>query len=124
MVLAASSEGKSSVELICPPEACEVGERVTFDGHPGEPWAPNPLSKKKVWEAVQPDLSTSDECVALWKDVAFSTKHGVCKVRCACERGCAPAGLAAWASSRGCPLLTPAAPACAQVASIKKGTIK
>ena len=37
------------------------------------------LSKKKIWECVQPELHTDNECFAMYKDVAFSTKHGVCR---------------------------------------------
>ena len=80
MVLAASDASHATVELLSPPAECAVGERVVFDGHPGEPLAPNVIAKKKVWEAVQPHLSTSDDKVALYKDLPFSTAHGPCTV--------------------------------------------
>ena len=41
MVLAASNSDKTVVELVVPPDACAVGERVTFEGHDGEAWTPN-----------------------------------------------------------------------------------
>ena len=80
MVLAASDEAHTKVELLVPPDAVAVGERVFFDGHPGEPLPPNQIAKKKVWEAVQPDLSTSAERVALYKDLPFLTSQGPCTV--------------------------------------------
>lgn len=67
------------VELVVPPEGANVGERVTFPGYEGEPDALlNP--KKKVWEAVQADLHTTEDLVAVYKDVPFTTTAGVCKV--------------------------------------------
>ena len=57
-----------------------IGERVTFKGCPGEPLPFNQVNKKKVFEAVQPHLGTSGECVALYKDLPFETTKGVCKV--------------------------------------------
>merc|ERR1712070_1175648 len=80
MVLAASNEDHSVVELLTPPDACAIGERIFFEGHPGEPLAPNVIAKKKVWEAVQPELSTDANCIALYKDLPFSTTCGTCTV--------------------------------------------
>ena len=80
MVLAASNADHTIVELLTPPEACKVGERVTFEGCPGEPLPPNQVAKKKVWEAVQPHLGTDDKCVALYKTLPFTTQHGACTV--------------------------------------------
>ena len=80
MVLAASNADHTIVELLSPPDGVPVGERVTFEGHPGEPLPPNQVAKKKIWEAVQPDLGTSDACVAMWKDLPFSTTKGPCTV--------------------------------------------
>lgn len=80
MVLCASDAGHEKVELLTPPDGAEVGERIYFDGHPGEPFAPNQVSKKKVWEAVQPKLGTIAECFAMYDGLAFLTKSGPCKV--------------------------------------------
>ncbi|XP_068646527.1 probable methionine--tRNA ligase [Aristolochia californica] len=78
MVLAASSDDHK-VELVDPPEAAVVGERVSFLGYSGEPdEVLNP--KKKVWETLQPDLHTNEELVACYKDVPLTTSAGVCKV--------------------------------------------
>eukprot|EP01114_Cavostelium_apophysatum_P000107 TRINITY_DN1010_c0_g1_i1.p1 TRINITY_DN1010_c0_g1~~TRINITY_DN1010_c0_g1_i1.p1 ORF type:complete len:461 (+),score=165.18 TRINITY_DN1010_c0_g1_i1:129-1385(+) len=80
MVLAASNEDHTKVELLTVPEGTKVGERVTFEGFPGEADAQlNP--KHKVWEAVQPDLKTNGELVATYKGAAFKTSAGVCTVK-------------------------------------------
>ena len=77
MVLAASNAEHTQVELLLPPEGAPVGELLSFPGFPGAPDAQlNP--KKKVWEAVQPDLRTSAERVALFRDSPFTTSAGVC----------------------------------------------
>ncbi|KAG6546532.1 hypothetical protein Mapa_012081 [Marchantia paleacea] len=79
MVLAASNADHTEVELVTPPEGAQIGERIMFPGHEGEPdEVLNP--KKKVWETVQPDLATTEELVAVYKDVPFTTSAGVCKV--------------------------------------------
>lgn len=67
----------SQVELVEPPPGAAVGERVTVEGFPGEPDEQlNP--KKKVFEAVQPDLATSAERVACYKGVPLMTSAGPC----------------------------------------------
>lgn len=80
MVLAASNADHTTVELLKPPDACAIGERVVFKGCPGEPFTPQQVNKKKVWEAVAPLLSTNDACVAMYKDLSFDTAHGPCTV--------------------------------------------
>ncbi|KAH9316289.1 hypothetical protein KI387_024916, partial [Taxus chinensis] len=79
MVLAASNEDHTIVELVSPPEDAPIGERVKFQGFDGTPdELLNP--KKKVWETVQPDLHTTTDLVACYKGVPFTTSAGVCKV--------------------------------------------
>lgn len=79
MVLAASNDDHTKVELVDPPSSAAVGERVTFPGYSGEP--DGILSaKSKVWEKVQVDLQSNSELVACYKDVPFTTSAGVCKV--------------------------------------------
>ncbi len=79
MVLAGSDAGHTRVELVMPPEGAPVGELVTFPGFPGKPDEQlNP--KKKIWEAIQPELRTSAELVALYRDAPFTTSAGVCRV--------------------------------------------
>jgi methionyl-tRNA synthetase len=66
-------------ELVTPPEGAAVGERVMCAGYEGEPDEQlNP--KKKVFEGVQPDLASTDKCVAAYKGVPFTTSAGVCTV--------------------------------------------
>ncbi|XP_058495860.1 aminoacyl tRNA synthase complex-interacting multifunctional protein 1a isoform X1 [Solea solea] len=79
MVMCASSPDK--VEILDPPGGAVPGERVTFQGFPGEPDKElNP--KKKVWEQVQPDLRTDGQCVATYKGAAFEVAgKGVCKAQ-------------------------------------------
>ncbi|KAL5784316.1 hypothetical protein ACOSQ2_006708 [Xanthoceras sorbifolium] len=79
MVLAASNDDHTKVELVEPPKSAKIGERVTIPGYQGEPDdILNP--KKKVWETVQVDLHTNTELVACYKDVPLATSAGVCTV--------------------------------------------
>ncbi|XP_013863201.1 aminoacyl tRNA synthase complex-interacting multifunctional protein 1a [Austrofundulus limnaeus] len=79
MVMCASSPDK--VEILDPPSGAVPGDRVAVQGFPGEPDKElNP--KKKVWEQVQPDLRTDDQCVATYKGAAFEVAgKGVCKAQ-------------------------------------------
>ncbi|XP_008314886.1 aminoacyl tRNA synthase complex-interacting multifunctional protein 1a [Cynoglossus semilaevis] len=79
MVMCASSPDK--VEILDPPGGAVPGDRVTFQGFPGEPDKElNP--KKKVWEQIQPDLLTDSQCVATYKGAAFEVAgKGVCKAQ-------------------------------------------
>lgn len=80
MVLAATSQDGSSVELVEPPESSTVGEPVTVAGFNGEPDDMlNP--KKKVWERIQPDLITDENLQACYRGTPLSTTKGVCKVK-------------------------------------------
>ncbi|XP_063165827.1 aminoacyl tRNA synthase complex-interacting multifunctional protein 1 isoform X1 [Candoia aspera] len=77
MLMCASTPEK--VEIIIPPNGVVPGEKITFDGFSGEPEKElNP--KKKIWEQIQPDLQTNDECIATYKGVPFEVKgKGVCR---------------------------------------------
>lgn len=79
MVMCASSPEK--VEILAPPNGSVPGDRITFDAFPGEPDKElNP--KKKIWEQIQPDLYTNDECVATYKGAPFEVKgKGVCRAQ-------------------------------------------
>ncbi|XP_008511028.1 aminoacyl tRNA synthase complex-interacting multifunctional protein 1 [Equus asinus] len=79
MVMCASSPEK--VEILAPPDGSVPGDRITFDAFPGEPDKElNP--KKKIWEQIQPDLYTNDECVATYKGAPFEVKgKGVCRAQ-------------------------------------------
>ncbi|KAG9129664.1 hypothetical protein Leryth_017745 [Lithospermum erythrorhizon] len=79
MVLAASNNDHTKVELVEPPEGAVVGERVTFPGFECNPDdVLNP--KKKVWETLQVDFHTDKDLVARYKDLPLTTSAGVCKV--------------------------------------------
>jgi|GEM_PF-301223 len=88
MVLCASNADHTQVELVDVPEGAVVGERVTFGGIEGtfEPWVPNLINKKKVFEAVAPCLKTSDDKIPCWINPVsgishpFTTSAGVCTV--------------------------------------------
>ncbi|XP_048189535.1 aminoacyl tRNA synthase complex-interacting multifunctional protein 1 [Perognathus longimembris pacificus] len=79
MVMCASSPDK--VEILTPPNGSVPGDRITFDAFPGEPDKElNP--KKKIWEQIQPDLHTNNECVATYKGAPFEVKgKGVCRAQ-------------------------------------------
>ncbi|XP_059903564.1 aminoacyl tRNA synthase complex-interacting multifunctional protein 1a isoform X1 [Gadus macrocephalus] len=79
MVMCASSPDK--VEILDPPAGSVPGDRLTFQGFPGEPDKElNP--KKKVWEQVQPDLRTDQSCVATYKGAPFEVAgKGVCRAQ-------------------------------------------
>ncbi|XP_034044351.1 aminoacyl tRNA synthase complex-interacting multifunctional protein 1a isoform X2 [Thalassophryne amazonica] len=79
MVMCASSPDKA--EILDPPAGAVPGDRITFQGFPGEPDKElNP--KKKVWEQIKPDLLTDSQCVATYKGAAFEvTGKGVCKAQ-------------------------------------------
>ncbi|XP_076998742.1 aminoacyl tRNA synthase complex-interacting multifunctional protein 1 isoform X2 [Tamandua tetradactyla] len=85
MVMCASSPEK--VEILAPPKGSVPGDRITFDTFPGEPDKElNP--KKKIWEQIQPDLCTNDECVATYKGAPFEVKgKGVCRAQTMANSG-------------------------------------
>uniref|UniRef100_A0A098LZH0 Small inducible cytokine subfamily E, member 1 (Endothelial monocyte-activating) n=1 Tax=Hypsiglena sp. JMG-2014 TaxID=1550645 RepID=A0A098LZH0_9SAUR len=77
MLMCASTPEK--VEIIIPPNGVVPGEKIIFEGFSGEPEKElNP--KKKIWEQIQPDLQTNDQCIATYKGVPFEVKgKGVCR---------------------------------------------
>lgn len=85
MVMCASSPEK--VEILAPPAGAVPGDRITFEGFPGDPEKElNP--KKKMWEQIQPDLHTNDQCVATYKGVPFEVKgKGVCRAETMANSG-------------------------------------
>ncbi|NXT98956.1 AIMP1 protein, partial [Buphagus erythrorhynchus] len=85
MAMCASSPEK--VEILAPPPGAVPGDRITFEGFPGDPEKElNP--KKKIWEQIQPDLHTNDQCVATYKGVPFEVKgKGVCRAETMANSG-------------------------------------
>ncbi|KAL6527950.1 hypothetical protein OROHE_014900 [Orobanche hederae] len=79
MVLAASNNDHTKVELVEPPKGAVVGERVSIAGYEGLPDdVLNP--KKKVWETLQVDLHTDKDLAACYKNLPFTTSAGICTV--------------------------------------------
>ncbi|XP_021539339.1 tyrosine--tRNA ligase, cytoplasmic isoform X2 [Neomonachus schauinslandi] len=77
MLLCASTEGVDrKVEPLDPPAGSAPGERVFVKGYekgqPDEELKP----KKKVFEKLQADFKTSEDCIAQWKQTNFMTKLG------------------------------------------------
>ena len=68
MVLCASQEG-GKVELIEPPKSANIGDRITAKGFEGEPATENQILKKKMLDAVFPDLNTNENGVPCYKGV-------------------------------------------------------
>ncbi len=64
MVLCASDEAHTRVELVKPPAGAVVGERVTFAGFAGQPDAQlNPKKKVRAW-LRSPELPSDLTCAA------------------------------------------------------------
>ncbi|CAN0922992.1 Aminoacyl tRNA synthase complex-interacting multifunctional protein 1 [Linum grandiflorum] len=82
MLMAASDAAHENVELLEPPEGSIPGERIWFgseddkDTQP-DPASPNQVQKKKIWEAVQPRLKTSNTGVAMLEEHEMRTSSGV-----------------------------------------------
>ncbi|XP_068755338.1 tyrosine--tRNA ligase, cytoplasmic-like [Montipora capricornis] len=82
MLLAASitdADGNRQVTPLCPPADCKPGDRVEIQGYEHEiAGAPdeqlNP--KKKIFEALKPDLLTSENGVAEFKGCPMKTSAG------------------------------------------------
>lgn len=78
MVLCASnSEG--AVQFIEPPDDARIGERISVDGFDGEPATENQVMKKKMLDAIFPDLKTDENGVPCYKGIPLSTSVGSCK---------------------------------------------
>lgn len=76
MVVCASNADHSVVELLKVPDGAKVGERVMFEGFDGEFAGPGPMTKKKVFEKVQPDLTSGDDLVVTYKGGRMMTSAG------------------------------------------------
>ena len=68
MVLCASQEG-GKVELIEPPKTANIGDRITARGYDGEPATENQVLKKKMLDAIFPDLNTNENGLPCFKGV-------------------------------------------------------
>lgn len=54
----------------------QVGERIFFEEGQPEPAKENRVQKKKLWEAVQPELKTTDDLTATYKGIPMMTSAG------------------------------------------------
>mmetsp|Transcript_17350 Transcript_17350/g.25854 ORF Transcript_17350/g.25854 Transcript_17350/m.25854 type:complete len:480 (+) Transcript_17350:1-1440(+) len=79
MVLCASNADHTAVEFAVPPEGAKIGERITFEGFDGEPEAQNKVAKKKIFQALAPDLKTDENGMVNWKGAKSVTSAGQCK---------------------------------------------
>lgn len=79
MVMCASSGDK--VEFVEPPVDAAIGERIMIEGFDGEPATENQIIKRKMLDAIFPDLKTNSQGVACYKGIPFSTSAGVCKAQ-------------------------------------------
>lgn len=73
-----SSNAEGKVEFVNPPADAPIGERVMCEGMGGNPETPNRVNKKKIWQAISPDLKMVDG-IAKFKDVPIMTSTGPCK---------------------------------------------
>jgi methionine--tRNA ligase beta chain len=80
MVLAASNEDHTKVELIEVPAGAKPGERVFIEGLTGDALPPNQCNKKNVLKNVLPDLKTDASCVACWQGKPLMTSAGPLRV--------------------------------------------
>lgn len=86
MVLCASNADKSKVEIVDVPEGAQIGERVTFEGiEMTDAASPAQVKKKKIFEAVAPNLKTTEGKAPCWvdeegKEHIFLTSKGACSV--------------------------------------------
>eukprot|EP00762_Andalucia_godoyi_P000762 ANDGO_03678.mRNA.2 Methionine--tRNA ligase len=76
MVLAASNQEHTVVELVGVPAGAKVGERVSFAGYPREPDVPH-INTKKL-DKILAHLSTDAKCVPNYKGAVFTTSAGPC----------------------------------------------
>lgn len=79
MLMCASSADPRAVEPLNVPEGCKPGDKVFFEGHDAGTPDTELKPKKKVWDSLQVDMKTNDECVALWKDNSMLTAAGPIK---------------------------------------------
>lgn len=85
MLLCANNGGDGDarrVELLLAPDGAVVGERLTWGDAANEPpHGGNKIAKKRIWEAVQPDLGVNGACEAGWRGVVLTSSAG--PVKCA-----------------------------------------
>lgn len=76
MVLCSFTDDDSKVVLIEPPSDAENGEVCKFEGYGGEPATGNQIDKKKMVQAIMPDLKTDGDGNVVWKGVEMKVGGG------------------------------------------------
>eukprot|EP01025_Chloroclados_australasicus_P061141 TRINITY_DN797_c0_g3_i2.p1 TRINITY_DN797_c0_g3~~TRINITY_DN797_c0_g3_i2.p1 ORF type:complete len:237 (-),score=25.50 TRINITY_DN797_c0_g3_i2:267-977(-) len=78
MLLCASDQAHENVDPLAPPQDSTIGERIYFgeSNEQPEPETPNKIQKKKMWEALQPQLKTDESGNAQWNGLAMMTGNG------------------------------------------------
>ena len=77
MVLCASNSDHTQVQCMEPPSTAKIGDRVIFEGYEnGEPEPENKIGKKKIFEAVAPDLKTNGDGLCVWKGAMSKVGEG------------------------------------------------
>mmetsp|Transcript_43885 Transcript_43885/g.106409 ORF Transcript_43885/g.106409 Transcript_43885/m.106409 type:complete len:452 (-) Transcript_43885:345-1700(-) len=77
MVLCASNSDHTQVQCMEPPSTAKIGDRVIFEGYEsGEPEPENKIGKKKIFEAVAPDLKTNGDGLCIWKGAMSKAGEG------------------------------------------------
>lgn len=81
MVLCASLEDKSKIELVRPAEGSNIGERVCLEGNklPQET-QPQLNPKKKIENKMLAELKTNENCEVIYNGIKVISGNGVAKV--------------------------------------------
>jgi len=82
MVICASNEDHTAVEILCPPPACVPGDRLYVEDETKVPCDTviNMSSKNNTFASLQPFLMTNEECFAVFKGKPLLTSHGPLRV--------------------------------------------
>lgn len=78
MVLCTNNEDHTQVCFVDPPEGTKPGDRVTWEGFPGEPMDVKKMDKKKGWEAISPEFKTDADGVATYKGAKWMVGGSPC----------------------------------------------
>lgn len=68
MVLCASNNDKTKVEIVPPPPGAKAGDRIVVDGFEDQEPLPELNPKKKIWEKIQPGLASTAQKIVGWND--------------------------------------------------------
>eukprot|EP00349_Pseudokeronopsis_sp_Brazil_P009624 CAMPEP_0202970256 /NCGR_PEP_ID=MMETSP1396-20130829/16242_1 /ASSEMBLY_ACC=CAM_ASM_000872 /TAXON_ID= /ORGANISM="Pseudokeronopsis sp., Strain Brazil" /LENGTH=92 /DNA_ID=CAMNT_0049698655 /DNA_START=963 /DNA_END=1241 /DNA_ORIENTATION=+ len=75
MVLCAETPDRNQAELLKPPEGCQPGDIITFEGYERKP--PETLNpKKNPWDNVAPKMLVNEEGIAVFERIPLMTAKG------------------------------------------------